>query len=409
MNFVKESLIRDCRKDFPIFQAKNNHPLIYFDSAATTQKPQSVINAMSEFMAQDYGTVHRGAYRLSAKATNAYSMVREQVKSWIGADQEYEVIFTKGTTEAINLVAYSFGELLNPGDEIILSIMEHHSNIVPWQLLAKRKNLTLRYIPINQKGELDLHSFRSFLSKNTKLISIAHVANSTGTINPIEEITSLARQTGAKIFIDGAQATAHMNLNMSSLDVDFYAFSGHKMYGPTGVGILCAKKALLNEMPPYQGGGDMINTVSLQGTTFAEPPLKFEAGTPMIAEVIGLGAAITYIASLGMDLIAAHEKELTDYLIAQLQKVPGIQLIGTAQKRGALQSFVIDGVHPLDIATLLDAKGIAIRTGHLCAQPTLDFYNLQALCRVSLGVYNNIAEIDQFIHELIECIQLIKT
>ncbi|GAB4193936.1 MAG: cysteine desulfurase [Simkaniaceae bacterium] len=410
MDLINSSLdVQRLRKDFPVLQQKvHGFPLIYLDTAATAQKPHAVIQAMSHFYAHQYGTVHRGAYHLSVKATDAYFAVRQKVKDWIHAASEEEIIFTKGTTDAINLVASSYGRMLQAGDEIILTVMEHHSNIVPWQLLAEQKHLKIHYVPIDAKGELDLGIFAQLLSKKTKIVSLAHVANSTGTVNPIEQVISLVRKTGAVVVIDGAQAAPHMPLDMQKLDADFYAFSGHKLYGPTGVGVLYGKKHLLEKMPPYQGGGDMIDAVSLQKTTYAPPPQKFEAGTPMIAEVIGLGAAMDYLKAIGMEAIQLHEQKLLDYAAEQLQQVPGMQFIGTAKEKGAILSFIIEGLHPLDIASLLNAKGIAIRTGHLCAQPTLEHFGLKALCRASFGLYNTKEEIDLLFQQVKKIQELLK-
>lgn len=373
----------------------NGRPLIYLDNAATTHKPTAVIEALRRFYAEDYGTVHRAVYELAAHSTENYMAVREKVRTFLQARYEEEIIFTKGTTESINLVAHAFGRhLMQPGDEIIITELEHHSNIVPWQLLAEERGLKLKYIPMAVEGELRLDVFKELLSEKTKLVSVAHMANSTGTILPLEEIIPLAHSVGAKIFVDGAQAAPHLPLNVQALGADFYAFSGHKIYGPTGVGVLYGKKELLEMMPPFLGGGDMIETVTMEKTTFQKTPLKFEAGTPAIAEVIGLGIAIDYISAIGKEAIQTWEEKLTLHATERLQKVPGLTLIGNPKKRGPILSFTIKNHHPLDLGTLLGLKGIAIRTGHLCAQPALARLGHSALARFSFAAYNTYDEIN---------------
>lgn len=388
--------VRRVREDFPMLKKMmNGRHLVYLDTGATSQKPQCVIDAIHHFYSEEYGTVHRAIYELAAQSTEKYSHVRRKVQQFLGANEEEEIIFTRGTTDSINLVAHSFGAaFFKEGDEIIISEMEHHSNIVPWQLLAKEKGLKLKYIPMSLEGELRLDVFKELLSEKTKFVSVAHIANATGTINPVEEIIALAHEAGAKVLLDGAQAASHLPVNVQELDVDFYAFSGHKIYGPTGIGILYGKSALLKEMPPFIGGGDMIETVTMEKTTYQEPPLRFEAGTPSIAGVIGLGAAIDYIESLGRENIEAHLQELTAYATEKLLQIPGLKIIGTAKRKGPLISFILDDLHPLDLGTLLGLKGIAIRTGHLCAQPALARFGLTALARFSFGVYNTLADID---------------
>lgn len=385
------------RKDFPILRHKES--LIYFDSAATTQKPQAVIDEMMHFLSCEYGTVHRAIYQLAANATEKYNKAREKVARFLQVSAE-EIIFTRGTTEAINFVAKSYGTLLHPGDEIIISAMEHHSNIVPWQMLCHEKGTILKVIPINVHAELDLQAFQKLLTPQTKLVSIAHVANSTGTINPVEEITKMAHKMGAKVLIDGAQSAGHFPLNIKRMDVDFFAFSGHKAYGPTGIGILYGKKEILEILPPVQGGGDMIEKVTLQESTYQAPPLRFEAGTPPIVEAIGLGAAIDYLENLGLDVIAKWEDELTVYATEKLVKIPEIKIIGTAKKKGPIISFVVDDVHHLDLATFLDLQDIAIRSGHHCAQPLLHCFGLSGTCRISFSVFNTFAEINRLIEVL---------
>ena len=402
--------VRSVREDFPMLKKMmNGRHLIYLDTAATSQKPQSVIDAIHTFYSAEYGTVHRAIYELAAHSTEMYSNVRTKVQQFIGARGEEEIIFTRGTTESINLVAHSYGRtFLEEGDEIIISEMEHHSNIVPWQLLAKEKGLKLKYIPMTLEGELRLDVFKELLSERTKLVSVAHVANATGTINPIEEIISIAHKAGARVLIDGAQAASHIPLNVEALDVDFYAFSGHKIYGPTGIGVLYGRRELLNEMPPFIGGGDMIETVTMEESTFQNPPLRFEAGTPSIAEVIGLGAAIDYIESLGRENIQEWLGHLMAHATEKLLNVSGLKIIGTAKKKGPIISFLLDDLHPLDLGTLLGLKGIAIRTGHLCAQPALARFGVKSLARISLGIYNTLTDIDNAVEAIQEGALLLK-
>ena len=387
------------RKDFPIFRDKN---LIYFDSAATTQKPECVIEALSQFYTHEYATVHRSVYELAARATERYHHARSKVQQFLGAGAPEEIIFTKGTTEAINLVAATFGRaFIREGDEILISEMEHHSNIVPWQMLCKEKKIHLKVIPVNDRAEIVLSEYKKLLTSRTKLVSIAHIAGATGTVNPIEEIIDFAHQKGAKVFVDGAQSAPHLPVDVQQLDADFYAFSGHKAFGPTGIGVLYGKSALLEAMPPYQGGSDMIDKVSFEeGTTFQPPPLKFEAGTPLIAEVMGLGEAISYIERLGRAEIAAWEQQLLEYATDQLLQIPSLRIIGTAKHKGPIISFVIQGVHHLDLGTLLDAQEIAVRTGHHCAQPLMKRFKIPGTTRVSFAAYNTIEEIDIFIDKL---------
>ena len=402
--------ISKVRQEFPMLhQLMHGKPFIFFDSAATTQKPHCVIEAMHRFYSEQYATVHRSVYDFAAQATTRYNDVRQKVKEFLNAAFVEEIIFTKGTTEGINLVASSFGKaFLQRGDEVLISAMEHHSNIVPWQLICQERGAHLKAIPINHRGELILEEFDKLLTDRTKIVSIAHIANSTGTLNPIEEIIKRSHARGAKVMIDGAQSAGHMPVDVQKLKADFYAFSGHKIYGPTGIGVLYGKRALLEKMPPYQGGGDMIDDVNLHSATYQHPPLKFEAGTPMVAEVIGLGEAIDYINALGRDKIAAWEQDLLKYATKRLSEIKGLNLIGTAPKKGAIISFIVDGLHPLDIGTLLDIRGIAVRTGHLCSQPTLKFFNVPSLTRISFGLYNTIEEIDIFIKALQEVILLLR-
>ncbi len=402
--------VRRVREDFPMLKKKmNGRQLIYLDTAATSQKPQSVIDAIHTFYSAEYGTVHRAIYELAAHSTEMYSIVRTKVQHFVGAREEEEIIFTRGTTESINLVAHSYGRaFLKKGDEIIISEMEHHSNIIPWQILAKEKGLKLKYIPMTLEGELRLDVFKELLTERTKLVSVAHIANATGTINPIEEIISLSHEVGARVLIDGAQAASHFRLNVESLDVDFYAFSGHKIYGPTGIGVLYGKRELLKDMPPFIGGGDMIETVTMEESTFQDPPLRFEAGTPSIGGVIGLGAAIDYIESLGRENIEKWLGQLLSHATEKLLKISGLKVIGTSKKKGPIISFVLDALHPLDLGTLLGLKGIAIRTGHLCAQPALLRFGLKSIARISLGVYNTLSDIDAAVEAIQEGTILLK-
>jgi cysteine desulfurase/selenocysteine lyase len=401
------SLLRD---DFPMLKSTmHGKPLIYLDSAATAQKPQIVIDTITDFYQNHYGTVHRAVYELSAFATKNYESTRHKVKALLNAANAEEIIFTRGTTDAINIVAYSFGKaFIQPGDEIIITEMEHHSNIVPWQIMCEERGALLKVVPINERGELKLDVFESLLNKKTKLVALAHVANSTGTINPIEQIINMAHAFNAKVLIDGAQSVPHMPVDVQDLDADFYVFSGHKAYGPTGVGILYGKKTLLDQMPPYQGGGDMIETVTFAKTTYNVLPLKFEAGTPLIAEVLGLGAAIDYITTIGLSSIYAWENELRDYATQQITEIGGLRIIGTATEKCALISFAVDKVHPLDIGTMLDLRGIAVRTGHLCAQPTMQRFSISATTRASFAFYNTKEEIDIFIAALQDIISTLQ-
>lgn len=399
-----------CRRDFPMLtKSMHGKPLIYLDSAATALKPNIVIDAMDDYYRNHYGTVHRAVYELAMQATLEYQEVRKKIATFLNAELPEEVIYTRGTTEAINMVAYSFGKaFVKPGDEILISQMEHHSNIVPWQILCEDRGAILKVAPINDHGELLVDAFSGLLSSKTKLVAIAHVSNSLGTINPIKQIVSLAHNVGAKVLVDGAQAAPHLAVDVRDLDVDFYVFSGHKVYGPTGIGILYGKASLLNEMPPYQGGGDMIEKVTFAKTTYNVLPMKFEAGTPMIAEVIGLGAAIDYISAIGMDDIRACEHDLLVYATEHMQKIDGIRIIGSAKEKGGIISFVINGTHPLDLGTMLDLKGIAIRTGHHCAQPVMQRFGVPATARVSFGLYNTKQEVDTFVAALADVTKLLR-
>jgi len=389
-------LALDIKGEFPVLNRDfGGTPLHYLDSAATTQKPVAVIDAMDRFYRESYGTVRRGVYRLSEKATAAYEGTRKKVAALINASSDKEIIYTSGTTQSINLVAYSWGgKFLKAGDEIILSQIEHHANIVPWQIIAERVGAILKVIPVDDTGTLILDEYKKLLSEKTRLVAVNHISNALGTINPVKEIARLAHQAGALVLIDGAQSIAHTQVDVRDLDADFYAFSGHKMFGPTGIGILYGKLAILESMPPYQGGGDMIMRVTFAKTTYQAPPHRFEAGTPPIAEVVGLGVAVDWLHMTGLDKIAAHEHALLDYGTAVLQQVPGLKLIGTAREKAGILSFTLEGVHPHDIGTLLDEDGIAIRAGHHCAQPTMDRFGVPATARASLGPYNDYSDLD---------------
>lgn len=383
------------RDEFPIFKA---HPeLIYFDSAATAHKPQCVIDALNRFYSEDYATVHRAAYRRSLKATEMYNETRLTAARFLHAAHVDEIVFTRGTTDAINLVAQSYARTyLKPGDEILVSEMEHHSNLVPWQMVAEQTGATLRWIPVNEQGVLE---WVGCIQPATKLVAVAHMSNVTGTINPIKEMARAAHAVGAKIVVDGAQAAPHMKIDVQDLDCDFYAFSGHKCYGPTGVGILYGKRELLEIMPPIQGGGDMIERVELDHTSYQKPPLRFEAGTPIIAPVIALRTALEFVEN------HRSSNELTVYATEKMLGIPGLKIIGTAPNKGPIITFQIEGIHPLDLATLFDLKNIAIRSGHLCAQPLLRKFGLNAACRASFGVYNRLEEVETFIKALSEIVK----
>ena len=388
--------VRKIREDFPVLKQKvHGKPLIYLDSAATAQKPRAVIDAILKFYEVDCANIHRGVHELSQRSTAAYEQARGKVKQFLNARSKSELIFVRGTTEAINLVSQTWGRKnVKAGDEIVIGAMEHHSNIVPWQLLCEEKGARLRVIPINDRGELLLEEYEKLLGPRTRLVAVGHVSNALGSVSPVREIVEMAHKAGALALIDGAQAVPHMKVDVQALDADFYAFSGHKLYGPTGIGMLYGKKKLLDAMPPYQGGGDMIRTVTFEKTTYNELPYKFEAGTPHIAGGIGLGAAIDYVNRIGIDAIGAYEHELLVYGTEALSRVPGLRLIGTAREKAAVLSFVMEGIHPHDIGTVLDRMGIAVRTGHHCAQPVMDRFQVPATTRASLAFYNTTAELD---------------
>lgn len=373
-------------------------PLVYLDSAATAQKPEAMIEAVRSFYAEQYGTVHRAVYELAVHATEQYHLVRKKAAAFLNAAKHEEIIFTRGTTESINLVATSFGQaFVREGDEVLITEMEHHSNIVPWQMLCQQSGALLKVAPFDDRGVLDLKQFEKLLSHRTKIVAVAHVSNALGTINPIKEIVRMAHQKGAKVLVDGAQAAPHMPVDVQDLDADFYVFSVHKLYGPTGIGVLYGKEALLNEMPPYQGGGDMIEQVTFAKTTYQGLPMKFEAGTPMIAEVIGLGVSIDYLENVGRERAHEWEVELLNYLTPRMEEIPGLRIYGTSPEKGGIISFGIEGAHSLDIGTLLDLKGIAIRTGHHCAQPVMRHFGIPGTARASFGLYTSYEDVDRFL------------
>src|SRR3990170_5219567 len=390
------------RQLFPILQNKiNNKPLIYLDNAATTQKPRSVVEAIEHFYFHDNANVHRGIYKLSQRATNAYEKSRRNIAEFINAKHAHEIIFVRNTTEAINLVAQSYGyKNFKPDDEIIISTMEHHSNIVPWQLIGKKTGAKLQVINIHENGELDFNHYEKLLNNRTKIVAITHASNTLGTINPIKKIIAAAHAHNVPVLVDGAQASPHIQIDVQNLDCDFYAFSAHKMYGPTGVGILYGKEALLNSMPPYQGGGDMIKKVTFAQTEYADLPQKFEAGTQNIADIVGFDATIDFIKSVGIDAIAKHEKELLKYATDAFSDIKGLKIIGTAPEKTSIISFILDKIHPHDITTILDTEGIAVRAGHHCTMPLMDFYNIPGTTRASFGLYNTKGEIDILIKAL---------
>ena len=391
--------IERIRADFPILnQTISGHPLVYLDNGASTQKPRQVLDAITGFYENDYANVHRGIHTLSQRATDRFEGARKTVQQFINAESEAEIIFTRGTTEAINLVANSLvRESFQAGDEVLISAMEHHSNIVPWQMLEQSIGIKLKVIPINDKGELLYSEFEKLLSRKTKLLAITQLSNALGTITPLKKMIDAAHAVGAKVLVDGAQAIAHAEVDVQALDCDFYAFSGHKIFAPTGIGILYGKRALLDAMPPFQGGGDMIKVVSFSGTEFNELPYKFEAGTPNIVGAIGLAAGLDYISAIGIANIAEYEKELLDYATEKMLDIDGLRIIGTAEHKASILSFEIDGVHASDLGTLLDHQGVAIRVGHHCAMPVMEFFGVSATTRASLAFYNNKADIDALV------------
>jgi cysteine desulfurase/selenocysteine lyase len=402
--------IDDIRNDFPILSREiNGKQLVYLDNGATTQKPQIVIDAISRYYANENSNIHRGVHTLSQEATSAYEESRIEVQKFINAKHSHEVIYTTGTTGSINLIATTFSkQFLNEGDEILISAMEHHSNIVPWQMICEEKKAHLKVIPMNNKGELIYDEFLSLLSPKTKLVAVSHISNSLGSINPVKDMITESHKLNIPVLIDGAQAISHGKVDVQELDADFYCFSAHKLFGPTGVGILYGKEAWLNKLPPYQGGGDMIKTVTFEKTTYNELPHKFEAGTPNIAGGIGLKYAIDYVKSVGFDFIHKQEVSLLNYATQELAKIEGVKFIGEAEHKTSVISFVVDGIHPYDIGVIVDKMGIAVRTGHHCTQPIMDFFNIPGTIRASFSFYNTINDIDLFITALKRAINMLK-
>ena len=390
------------REQFHILdQQVYGHPLVYFDNAATTQKPQSVIDALAGYYTTLNSNIHRGAHYLAAKATDEYEQTRRAVQQFINARHSHEIVFTRGTTESINLVAATFGErFLGEGDEVIVSGMEHHSNIVPWQLACGRKGASLRVIPFSDEGVLDLNVYRSLFNEKTRIVAVNHVSNTLGTINPVKEIVEIAHSHGVPVLVDGAQSISHMAVDVQSLGCDFYCFSGHKMYAPMGVGVMYGREEILEQLPPYQGGGEMIKEVTFERTTYNELPFKFEAGTPSVGDVLGLKAAIAFMLEVGIDNIAQHEKELTDYATEQLLQIEGLKIYGRAPQKTSVVSFLIGNAHPYDVGTLLDKLGIAVRTGHHCTQPIMDRYGIPGTVRASFAIYNTLEEVDLLVKAL---------
>ena len=384
------------RADFPILRTRvNGKPLVFLDNAASSQMPQPVIDRWIKYQTTQHANIHRAVHYLSETATAEYEAARRKVQAFINAKEEREVIFTSGTTDGINLVAHAYGrKFIEPGDEIILTTLEHHSNIVPWQMVAEEKGAKIRVVPVNDRGELLLDEYEKLLNGRTKLVGVTHVSNALGTINPVREIIALAHRHGVPVLVDGAQAAPHMTVDVQALDCDFYAFSGHKTFGPTGIGVLYGKAELLEKMQPYKGGGDMILSVTFEKTTYNVIPQKFEAGTPPIAAVITLGAAVDYLTGIGMERIHPHETDLLDYATDQVNRIPGVRIIGTAENKAAVLSFMVDGVHPHDVGTLLNEEGVAIRTGHHCAQPVMRRFGVPATSRASFAFYNTMAEVD---------------
>lgn len=402
--------VESIRKQFPILhQQVNGRDLVYFDNAATSQKPMSVINALTNYYTGYNANIHRGIHTLAEKATKAYEETRHTAQKFINAKSEQEIIFTRGVTESINLVASSYGKaFIKGGDEIIISGLEHHSNIVPWQFVCEEKKATLKVIPITEQGEFDLAAFKKLLSPKTKIVSVNHASNSLGTINPIKEVIQLAHQAGAVVLIDGAQAGAHLEIDVQDLDCDFYCLSSHKMYGPAGTGLLYGKRELLEKMPPYHGGGEMIKDVTFEKTTYNELPYKFEAGTPNIGDVIAYKDAMDFILGLGREVIANHEAELLAYATEKVSKIKSVKLVGTAKHKVSVLSFIIEGIHPFDIGQMLDARGIAVRTGHHCTQPLMERFGIEGTVRASFAVYNTKKEIDQLVEGLERIVNFMK-
>lgn len=402
--------ISKIREQFPVLhQEVNGHPLVYFDNAATTQKPQQVLDALNDYYKSMNANIHRGVHTLADRATQAFEDTRESIRSFINAAEREEVIFTKGTTDGINLITSSWGSAnIKPGDEVLISTMEHHSNIVPWQMLCEQKGATLKVIPVDENGDIIPEAFEKLLNENTRLISIVHVSNALGTINPVEMVIEKGHAVGATVVVDGAQASSHLTVDVQALDCDFYVFSGHKMYAPTGTGILYGKRSLLEAMPPYQGGGEMIKEVTFEKTTYNEIPYKFEAGTPNIADIVAFKHAVDFVNSLGRENIAAYEDQLLQHANQRLSAIEGIRFIGTAKRKVGVVSFVVEGVHHFDIGMMLDAKGIAVRTGHHCTQPLMKRFDIDGTVRASFSVYNTTEEIDRLAEGLQAVIKMMR-
>ncbi len=398
------------RQDFPILDQKvNGYPLVYFDNAATTQKPQAVIDALTDYYKTINSNIHRGVHYLSQKATDQFEVARRTAQAFINAPSPKEIIFTRGTTESINLIASSFGKrFLHEGDEVLISEMEHHANIVPWQIICDEKKAHLRVIPFDETGTLKMDEYWKLLSDKTKIVAITYVSNTLGTINPIEEIIRMAHARHIPVMVDGAQAMSHIPVDVQALDCDFFCFSGHKMYAPMGIGVMYGKAKWLNEMPPYQGGGEMIKTVTFERTTYNELPFKFEAGTPAVGDAIGLKTAIDYVQSIGIENIARREHELLSYATEELLKIDGVKIIGTSQNKSAIISFIINGIHHFDAGTLIDQMGVAVRTGHHCTQPVVDHFGIPGTIRASFAFYNTEAEIDQMVKAVKQAVKMLK-
>lgn len=407
MKAVATINVEEIRAQFPVLnQQVNGHQLVYLDNAASSQKPKSVIDALVHYYEHDHANIHRGLHTLAERATSAYEEVRKKAAAFVNSNESEEIIFTRGTTESINLVAQAYGrKFINEGDEIILTALEHHSNIVPWQIIAEQKGAKINVLPVLENGELDMEQFDSLLSPKTKMVAVNYISNSLGTINPVKEIISKAHSVGAKVMIDAAQAAPHLKLDVQDLDADFLALSSHKMYGPTGTGILYGKRELLESMDPYQGGGEMIKDVHFSGTTYNDIPYKFEAGTPNIADVVGFGAAIDFVEEIGQDAIGAHEHELLERAMAGLSEIESFKPVGTASNKASVISFNVEGVHSYDLGMWLDAKGIAVRTGHHCTQPLMECMGIEGTVRASFAVYNTIEEVDYFVASLKEIVK----
>jgi len=409
MNIKKKGTLERIRDEFPILDQKiNGEDLIYLDNAASTQKPKSVINAIKNYYENDHSNVHRGVHTLSVRATEAYENARAKVAEFLNSPNNHQIIFTKGTTDSVNLIASSVTNLIQEDDEILITSMEHHSNIVPWQELCKRTGAVLKIIPINENGELMIDEYKNMVSDKTKLISVVHLSNTLGTINPIEDIIEIAKSYDVITVIDGAQAAGHLPIDVQKLDCDFYLFSGHKIFGPTGIGVLYGKEEILNQIDPYQFGGEMILKVTFEETTYNDLPHKFEAGTPNIAGAVGIGASIDFINGIDRDLAHEHEMSLHDYALEQLEDIEGIRIIGNSKNKSAIISFIVDGIHPHDIGTIINQKGIAVRTGHHCTMPLMDFYGIPGTVRASFSIYNNHSEVEKLIDAIKLAIKMLK-